>query len=54
MNYLSICAGIEAMTVGCHHLSWKPVAFSEKALGNSMYTGVMRWIGTRIQEALEK
>ena len=29
MNYLSVCSGIEAATVGWHSLGWKPVAFSE-------------------------
>jgi DNA (cytosine-5)-methyltransferase 1 len=29
MNYLSVCAGIEAATTAWHHLNWKPVAFSE-------------------------
>ena len=29
MNYLSVCSGIEAATVAWHHMSWKPVGFSE-------------------------
>jgi len=29
MNYLSVCSGIEAATVGWHSLGWQPVAFSE-------------------------
>ena len=29
MNYLSVCAGIEAATQAWHRLGWKPVAFSE-------------------------
>ncbi len=29
MNYLSVCSGIEAATVGWHHMGWKPIAFSE-------------------------
>ncbi|MFB6311521.1 MAG: DNA cytosine methyltransferase, partial [Salinirussus sp.] len=29
MNYLSVCAGIEAATVAWHPLGWTPVAFSE-------------------------
>jgi len=29
MNYLSVCSGIEAATVGWHHMGWKPVGFSE-------------------------
>ena len=29
MNYLSVCSGIEAATVACHHMGWKPVGFSE-------------------------
>jgi len=29
MNYLSVCSGIEAATVGWHHLGWKAVAYSE-------------------------
>lgn len=29
MNYLSVCSGIEAVTVAWHPLGWNPIAFSE-------------------------
>jgi DNA (cytosine-5)-methyltransferase 1 len=29
LNYLSVCSGIEAATVGWHHMGWNPIAFSE-------------------------
>ena len=29
MKYLSVCSGIEAVTVAWHPLGWTPVAFAE-------------------------
>ena len=29
MRYLSVCSGIEAASVACEPLGWKPLAFSE-------------------------